>query len=301
MHRKIITPAAVVCLLALGLLPGCGNKTNGFGGSGLIETEDVLVSAETAGRVLERFFDEGSDVVANDTLLIIDPSRLALQLAAAEAQQSAADANLSAARVQLKKAKETEQYAQKELTRVRTLLNSGTATRRQFDQVEHDHANAAIAVEQASAQIKAIEAETQRVAAEINRIKRELRDTRPVAPVGGTVTDDYVETGELLSPGKPIAKIARLDTVWVKIYLSAGDFANVKLGDAATVDTESDLGTLPGTIVWTSEEAEFTPKNVQTEEARADLVYAVKVSIPNPDRALKVGMPVFVTIGAGDE
>jgi HlyD family secretion protein len=84
--------------------------------------------------------------------------------------------------------------------------------------------------------------------------------------------------------------------VWVKVYLAAGDFAHIKLGDKAKVSTESGGGEFEGTVIWTSEEAEFTPKNVQTEQSRADLVYAAKVSIPNPEGTLKVGMPVFVTL-----
>lgn len=288
-------------LLLLVGLTACGDDNGGIAGSGLIETTEVLVSAETPGRVLDRFFDEGSELTSGDTLLTIDPSRLMIQLTAAEAQQAAAEAKLRATKVQLRQAEEAESYAQKEFNRVSTLLKSGTATQRQFDQVQHEHTNAGIAVEQASAQISSTEAELQRIGAEVSRIKRNLRDTHPVAPVNGTVTAKYVESGELLGVGKPIATIAQIDTVWVKVYLPAGDFAQVKLGDRATVDTESDLGTYPGTVVWTSEEAEFTPKNVQTEDARADLVYAAKVLIPNPDRTLKVGMPVFVTIGESHE
>ena len=110
------------------------------------------------------------------------------------------------------------------------------------------------------------------------------------------VTEKFVEPGELLSPGKAIARIARLDTVTVKIYLTTGQFAGVKLGDRTTISTESGDKEYAGTVIWTSDKAEFTPKNVQTEEARADLVYAVKVSVPNPDRTLKVAMPVFVRL-----
>jgi len=81
------------------------------------------------------------------------------------------------------------------------------------------------------------------------------------------------------------------------VYLSAGNFANITVGDKATVDTEAGGKTYQGHVVWTSEEAEFTPKNVQTEESRANLVYAVKVRVENTDGSLKIGMPVYVTIG----
>jgi len=296
--RYLVRPTVAVALL---LLVGCGNDDGVIGGSGLIETEEVLVSAEASGRVVERFFDEGRDVDEGDTLLSVDASRLELQLASARAQRKTAEANLRTATVQLAQAEQTESFAASEFDRIERLLKSGTATQRQFDQVKHEFTTAQIAVRQAKAQIAAVEAEIDRVDATSAQIERELRDTRPVAPVSGTVIDDYVEIGELLAAGRPIVKLARLDSVWVKVYLPAGDFARVKLGDQATVDTESDLGSFTGTVVWTSEEAEFTPKNVQTKSARADLVYAVKVAVANPDRTLKVGMPVFVTFGEAGE
>ncbi|MEE8575968.1 MAG: HlyD family efflux transporter periplasmic adaptor subunit, partial [candidate division Zixibacteria bacterium] len=102
--------------------------------------------------------------------------------------------------------------------------------------------------------------------------------------------------GELIAPGKPILRIARLDSVWVKLYLPAADFASVKLGDAVTIDTETGSNRLKGRVIKTADEAEFTPKNVQTKQARADLVYAVKIAIDNSTRHLKIGMPVFVTM-----
>ena len=86
-----------------------------------------------------------------------------------------------------------------------------------------------------------------------------------------------------------------MDSVWVKIYLSATDFANVSLGNKARVDTEA--GTVvDGTVTWMANQAEFTPKNVQTQKARADLVYAVEVTVANPQGQLKIGQPVYVTV-----
>ena len=97
--------------------------------------------------------------------------------------------------------------------------------------------------------------------------------------------------------GKPIAKLSRLDSLWVRVYLPAADFASVKVGDSAVVDTEAGEKVYRGEVVWMSPEAEFTPKNIQTRKSRANLVYAVKIRIANSDRTLKAGMPVYVSIG----
>jgi ABC-type multidrug transport system ATPase subunit len=262
-------------------LLACGNDGDHIGGSGLIEATETLVSAETSGRMTQRFFDEGSEVRTGDTLAVIDPSRLELALASAWAGHDVIEARLATARLQVEQAGKTEQYATTELERVTNLLRSGTTTQRLFDRAELEHTQAVIASKTARGQVRTLQAELATSEADIARLQRQLVDCYPIAPTTGVVTEKYTEPGELLSAGKPIAKIARLDTVWVKIYLAASEFANITAGTAATVSTESGGKEFTATVVWTSREAEFTPKNVQTKESRADLVYAVKVSIPN--------------------
>jgi HlyD family secretion protein len=275
---------------------GCSQDNVVIGGSGFLEADEVIVSAETAGRVDSIRFGEGSQIGEGDTLLIIDPSRLELELESALAGQQVAEAGLQTANLQLEKARESERFVGAERDRIASLVKSGTATQKQLDQLEHEYAMAALGQRTAQANITAIEAELTKIGADIDRIKRQLRDCYPVAPIKGTVTEKLVEKGELLAPGKAIAKISRLDTLWVKVYLPTADFAEIKVGDKATVDTEAGEKTYSGEVVWTSEEAEFTPKNVQTRKSRTNLVYAAKVRVANSDGYLKIGMPVFVTI-----
>lgn len=294
--KIVISPVAICVTVLLGLLVGCGNEEGFIGGSGLIEADEALVSAEIAGQVLERRFAEGQEVHAGDTLLVIDPTRVELNLDAARAGRSVLEANLRTARVQVDQAKRTEEYASTEFDRIQRLLESGTANKQQMDKATYERDQAAIQARAAKAQVASLEAQITQADANIAQLKRQLRDCYPIAPVPGVITDKLIDNGELLAPGKAIARIARLDSVWVKVYLPSGDFAQVKIGDTARVSTESGGQHFTGRVVWTAEEAEFTPKNVQTEESRADLVYAVKLAIANPDRVLKVGMPVFVTL-----
>ena len=128
-------------------------------------------------------------------------------------------------------------------------------------------------------------------------LRQQLTDCTPLAPVAGVVVKKYVEVGELVTPGQPLIEIARLDTVWVKVYLPPEDLTRINLGDRAEVDPEDGRAEpMIGRVSWIASAAEFTPKNVQTREARADLVYAIKVIIPNPEHTLKIGMPVAVRI-----
>lgn len=286
----------VISLLLSTALAGCGSNDGLIGGSGLIEAAESVISAESAGRVVQHRFNEGTSVSVGDTLVVIDPSNLELELAAARSGLDVLRAQLVAARVQVKQTTTAEEYAQSEFARVERLLQSGTATQRQFDQVEFERNQASLTGESAQAQVRILDAQLTRTEADIARLERRRADCYALSPLDGIVTEKFVEPGELLSPGKAIARIARLDTVTVKVYLTTDRFAGVKLGDRAVVRTESGNREFPGTVIWTSDKAEFTPKNVQTEEARADLVYAVKVSIPNPDRTLKIAMPVFVRL-----
>ncbi len=283
-------------LIVLGMI-GCSEKAQTPGGSGMLEADESTVSSEVAGKVLTMNFDEGTPFKAGDTLLVVDTTNLRLQLAAALAGRDVASAQLETAKLQTQKASETEAFAQTERDRVARLLKSGTSTQQKLDQLDHDLAQAKLSHRTAQANVSSLQAQISKIDADINLIHQQLDDCFPTAPIPGIVTDKYIDKGELLAPGKAIAKISRLDSLWVKVYLPSGEFANVKLGDSANVNTESGGKKYVGRVVWTSDEAEFTPKNVQTEESRANLVYAVKVRLANSDGSLKIGMPVYVTIG----
>ena len=113
------------------------------------------------------------------------------------------------------------------------------------------------------------------------------------SPVNGTILETYVEQGELATPGKALFKIANLDELTLKVYVSGGQLPSVKIGKQVNViidKSEKENQTLPGQVTWISSEAEFTPKIIQTKEERVKLVYAVKVTVKN-DGTLKIGMP----------
>jgi HlyD family secretion protein len=286
----------VWCFAAVLLVTGCNKQDNERSGSGLLEADETIVSSESTGRIVELRIDEGSTVHTSDTFAIIDPSKLTLNLASAQAGRQAADANLGSTRVQVSKTETALKYVQNERNRIAKLASEGTATQKQLDAVEQELSQAKLNLEAAKAAVSTQTAQVEKIDADIAVITRQLADCYPTAPISGTITETFVETGELVTPGKAIAKIAKLDTLWVKLYLPTGSFGQVKLGDKATINTEASGGTYEGTVIWASDEAEFTPKNVQTQKSRANLVYAVKLAIPNNDGKLKIGMPVYITM-----
>jgi HlyD family secretion protein len=274
---------------------GCGGGEEKIGGSGFIEATSVVVSSEASGRLEALNVDEGDLIEAGAVIGVVDSSTIKLQLEKAFAIHRAAVTSADIAKINIEQAEQDAVLARKEFDRIAALLDKGSANQQQYDQAENRFEQSKLAMRLARATHEAREAELVRIDSEIALLNRQLANCYPTAPVSGIVIDKLVEAGELLAPGKPIVEIAKTDTVWVKAYLRAGDLTAIRIGGMATVDPEDGRdGPLTGRIVWISEEAEFTPKNVQTAQARADLVYAVKVNVSNPDGVLKIGMPVMV-------
>jgi HlyD family secretion protein len=286
------------CIAAIALCCISCEKENGIpGGSGLIEATKVIISAEIPGRVEQVYFDEGEAVSSGDTIALIDTTTISLRLQQTDALMLTAQAGRQRALINIEKADQNFALAKTEYDRISRLLKAGSTNQQQFDKTENTYKQAELSNKSAEVALHASDAELARIEADMALLRKQLSDCRPLAGVRGTVITTFVEAGELIGIGKPIIKIARLDTVWVKVYLPPGDLTGIKLGNRAEVDPEDGREEpLVGTVSWIAAEAEFTPKNVQTKQARADLVYAVKITIPNPERQLKIGMPVSVRI-----
>jgi HlyD family secretion protein len=287
--------AATALLALLCFVSACDRGDLDAGGSGFIEATSVVVSAETSGRLEALFVDEGDTVARGAALGIIDSSTVKLQLERALAQRQSAVTAIEIARIAIEQAREEADLSRKEFDRIASLIGKGSANQQQYDKAETRRKQAELARDHAEATYRARQADLARWDAETALLRRQLADCYPDSPLAGLVVNRLVEPGELLAPGKPIVEIAKMDTVWVKIYLPAHDVTAIRLGDTAGVDPEDGRTEIPhGKVVWISDQAEFTPKNVQTAEARADLVYAVKVNVANPTGVFRIGMPVMV-------
>lgn len=292
-----LLPGLLILLLSSIVIVSCGEESLYPGGSGLIEATEVVVSAQSAGQLLKLNFDEGDRIEIADTIGMIDTLTVSLQLRQARATRAAAETRLNNSNIAIEQAELNLKLADKEFNRAQSLIKTGSIDRQKYDQIENAHGQADLALKQAKVAREAARADINQVSATIALLEKQLHDCFPTAPIPGVISDTYIEVGELAPLGKALVKIARIDTVTVKVYLPPSDLTKIKLGQTAEVDPEDGRDTpLTGTVSWISAEAEFTPKNVQTREARADLVYAVKITIPNEDEILKVGMPVMVNI-----
>jgi HlyD family secretion protein len=218
--------------------------------------------------------------------LILERRATAARRAAAAARAREANSTIASLEVQ-------QSIAERELTRTERLLKNAAATAQQGDRAERE---ARVAKEQlagARAGRAALAQEVAALDAQVALIDDRLARSRIVSPLDGTVLTRYVEPGEFVQQGQPLFKLASLDSLTFRAYVSGAQLTSIRLGQPVRVrvDRADSIATLPGRVTWIASSAEFTPTPIQTREERADQVYAVKVAVHNPDGALRIGMP----------
>jgi HlyD family secretion protein len=241
--------------------------------------------------------EEGDAVQAGQTIALVDSEKTFLQnkqllAGMQELRQNRLSAQRSAAL-----AREQYENTDKKYQRLKSLLAEGSSTQQQYDDVELALKAAQTQHENARTMLMALDAKEAQLSAQLELIGSQLKDYRVIAPITGTVIDKYVESGEIARPGGPVVNLADLTRMWIKIYLKETDLARIRLNGGAELRvTAYPQQIFPGRIAQIADKAEFTPKNVQTREARADLVYAVKIMVDNPEGILKIGMPADVIL-----
>ncbi|MCB1164393.1 efflux RND transporter periplasmic adaptor subunit [bacterium] len=286
-------------LLALGaaaLSTGC--DSNGDANpAGSLETPTLDLAPLVTGRVLRVGAEEGQHVDAGDTLLVVDTDLLRLKRGEAEAALRGQQAQRAAAEADLDQANRQLSLAESTLERVRALAAEGSATQQQVDDLSTQRDLARSRVEAAGAHVSALEAEGERIQASLDVLHRQMDDGVVLAPIDGTLLVRAAEPGEVASAGRTALRLADLSSLELRIYLETADLDRVALGETLPVRVDAlDGAPLEGRVTWISDEAEFTPKNAQTRDARAQLVYAVKLVVPNPDGRLHLGMTAEVEL-----
>jgi membrane fusion protein YbhG len=318
--RRLVALFAATGLLAAGCAP-----SNGPDAYGNVEATSVVVSAETGGRLVSFTIDEGTRLTNGQTAGAVDAVQLALARDQLKAQRAAAAAGAAetgqrirslqaqqdAARAQRSALQAQRDVADRAYARAKRLSDQQAGTAQQLDQAERE---ARVVADQLTAQDHQIDALAgqiqaarhaadgahQQVAAldaQIAQAEDRIRRSTVTSPIDGTVLETYVEAGEYVQPGQPLFTVADLRSVDVRAYVTEAQLAALRLGETARVTVDVGEGmrrSLDGTVSWIASQAEFTPTPIQTREERADLVYAIKIQVPNPEGLLKIGMPVDV-------
>ena len=266
---------------------------------GTFEAEEVVVSAETTGRLATFTPVEGTQLTRGALVAIVDTTQLSLERQQVVAQRQATGARANEVAQQIRVLEIQRAVARRNYDRTRRLFAEKAATAQQLDQAERDYRVLGAQIDALRAQQQSVAREVSSGEARVAQISERVGKSRIMNPVGGTVLATFVHAGELVQPGQALYRIADLDTLTLRAYVPEDQLQSIKLGSQVEVRIDSgDGGTtaLPGTIVWISSKAEFTPTPIQTRDERADLVYAVKVRVPNTRGLLKIGMPGDLTL-----
>lgn len=290
MNMKRLAYIAIAMLTA-----SCGSDTE-FDAQGTFEATEVIVSSESAGRILDFSIDEGATIEAGTDLAVIDSLQLHLQRKQLLAQQTALLSSRPDVGKQVASLREQIAKQKRELQRVDNMLADGAATRKQRDDIEAQikvlQGNMEALLSTLGKNTATINDNSAALEAQIAALDDRIAKCRVTAPVGGTVLVKYAEAGELATAGKPLVKIADLNAIYLRAYFTSSQLAGIKLGD--TVRVVADFGgderyDYEGRIAWISSESEFTPKTIQTKDSRANLVYAAKIAVKNDGR-IKIGL-----------
>lgn len=289
-------------LLPFLLLSACGGgpEPDAYGN---FEAIEVVVSAQTSGQIHQFTPLEGMRLERGAVVALIDTTQLVLERRQLAAQRAAAGARRTEVAEQLRVLEVQHEIARRGYERTRRLHDQQAATARQLDEAEREFRGLGAQIEAVRAQRRSVGLEAASTEARVEQIGDRLAKSRIANPEAGTVLAIYARAGEVVQAGQPLYKIADLDTLDLRAYVTGSQLAAVRLGQQVQVrvDRGNDLLTIPGTVTWVSSTAEFTPTPIQTRDERADLVYAVKIRVANREGVLKIGMPGDITLGAAAE
>lgn len=272
----------------------CQSKPE-YDATGIFEATTVTVSAETNGKILSFDISEGDSVKAGQHVAIIDTTLLVLQYKQLQSRQSSTESSSPDIAAQAASLRSQIAHQQNECDRIARLLADGAATQKQSDDADAalrtlraqlDGLLSTLGKNRSSISDNAIALQYQK-----EQIGEQIQKSYISAPITGTVLAKYAEAGEYASPGRPLFKVADLNDIYLRSYFTANQLADLKIGQKVTVIADfggEEQFEYPGRITWIAKESEFTPKSIQTNDTRANLVYAVKIAVKNDGR-LKLG------------
>lgn len=287
--KKIVFLSALFCTLI-----SCQNNKK-YDATGIFEATTVTVSSETNGKLISFTVEEGDSVTMGQQVGLVDTTLLSLQQKQLMSQQSAVEKSSPDIAAQVAALRTQIAHQQNECDRIARLLAEGAATMKQSDD-----ANAQLATlhGQLEGLLSTLDKDRSSITESASalqyqreQIEEQIRKSNIVAPITGTILQKYAEQGEYATPGRPLFKMANLDNIYLRSYFTASQLANITIGQEVTVIADfggDEQYEYPGKIIWIAQESEFTPKSIQTQDTRANLVYAVKIAVSNDGR-LKLG------------
>jgi len=274
----------------------CNGNKNSFDASGSFEAEETIISAEATGVICQFDLAEGQVLTAGQPIGYIDSTQLFLKKKQLESQIRALLGKKPDIEVQLSALQSQLRTAETERQRIEKLIAGDAATPKQLDDVnaQIEVLKKQIAAQQSTLNISSggIDKDVEPLQIQVEQLEDQLAKCRLISPQNGTVLSKIAKVNELTAIGKPLYKIADLQNITLRAFVTSAQLTQLKIGQSVKVFAdfgEKETREYEGVISWISDKSEFTPKTIQTQDERANLVYAVKIKVKN-DGFLKIGM-----------
>jgi len=295
--------ASALFSFSFSLFTSCSSGEHDYDATGVFEATEVVVSAEQTGKLLSFDVTEGSKVDAGVEVGLVDTVQLYLKARQIGATKLVYSAQMPETQKQLAGLKQQLEKARQEEARFATLVKEGAANQKVLDDASNQ---VAVLQKQVDALQSTLKNSTNSLSAQMNtadvqqlQVLDQLQKCHITSPISGVVLEKYAERGEFTAIGKPLFKVADINNIYIRAYITADQLTGLKLGQKMKVYADQgkdDRKEYEGTLTWIADKAEFTPKTIQTRDERANLVYAIKVSVKN-DGLIKMGMYGEIAFG----
>lgn len=279
--------------LALLFLLSCNQNNDRADAYGNFEVDVTVVSSLMAGQLVVLNIEEGAMYEAGQMVALVDTIDLHLQKPEIEANRKATASQSVSISAQIDVLNNQLANLDREYKRITNLEKAGAATSQQKEELEGQIDVVKSQIESAKSQYTAVSAQLEAIDAKKKQLDEKIKKSQVINPIDGKVLTKLSERYEFTAPGKALYSIANTNYMDLRAYISGSQLADVKLGDTFAVKIDGSDGAMisyPGKVIWMAEEAEFTPKTIQTKEERVNLMYAIKVRVEN-DGKIKRGMP----------
>lgn len=299
--RTILLSGFLIILIILTI--SCTQNEQDADAYGNFEAHEIIVPSQATGILNSFTLNEGDRLKEGERVGFIDTTRLFLQKKQLFAQIKTINTKYlgSSAEINVLEAEKSNLIREKK--RFEKLLADGAVTSKQMDDINGNLNVLNKKINAVRAQLKSILAEKDVVTVNIDMVNDQIVNSIILNPESGTVLEKYLEQHEIVIPGKALYKLADLNNMILKVYISEPQLSEIELQQKVNVlidGINEDKIIFEGIVSWISSEAEFTPKIIQTREERVNLVYAIKVRVKNDGR-IKIGMPGEVRFKKGVE
>jgi HlyD family secretion protein len=298
---KKVLPILIVLVLFVGLSLYFFKKQEKPRGllilHGRVEGKEINIGSKVQGRIIRLYKRETDSVKKVELLAELRPDEYLAMLYSAQKEVQAAEETVLMAQSYLIKSQANVEQAKRDLERYRALFEEGLVSKRDLEIAELNYISALAELKVNERYVAQAKAKQSSALQRLKEVEVYFRETKIYAPADGVILSRVAEEGEVVNPGQVIYTMVDLNKLYIKVYIPEPELGKVKLGQQARVyvDAYPDRY-FNGTLTRVYEQAEFTPKNVETKDERVKLVFGAEVSVENPEGLLKPGMPADVVL-----